>query len=268
MYNKKGFLFSVLFLKLFIALDAFAIDESSQACSLANSEVCPNLVILERVFNLKKDELENKSLASLIRVKITNTARIPVTVQLASNFNSNTALCGSSFTLQGLSFTIADLNCDVGGFPYRLYDIDGRSNVLTIDGVNVEDCTGKPIGAECRGGYIFKLSPDGKIVSKVDVPAVELQWSQALSVCNEYSVLSKGVFYNNWYLPSSTELGDLHSVRASIPTTFQINDYWSSTEVPASANVFVWDFTEPPPVSNPGQSAKTEINFARCIQSF
>ena len=84
----------------------------------------------------------------------------------------------------------------------------------------------------------------------------------AATVCNEYSVVSGGVTYGDWYLPSKHELNLLF-----IKKTFfggLVGSYWSSTEADFG-NAWGQSFTNGPQTT----VSKFVANFAvRAIRSF
>ena len=90
----------------------------------------------------------------------------------------------------------------------------------------------------------------------------------AARLCNEYSVTSGGVTYEDWYLPSIDELNlmDLNvGVRSSLSNiaNFSTGVYWSSSEV-SSTNAISQHL-------NGGMQrsqSKSTLNSVRAIRAF
>jgi len=84
----------------------------------------------------------------------------------------------------------------------------------------------------------------------------------AAKVCADYSVISAGISYGDWYLPSRYELNLMHLQKAVIGG-FANEYYWSSSEI---SNTSVWYQT----FSNGNQSlnSKNSPSYVRAIRAF
>lgn len=61
----------------------------------------------------------------------------------------------------------------------------------------------------------------------------------AAKACNDYSVTVDGVLYDDWHLPSSSDLGTIYLQQLDIGGFDNLNYYQSSTETDANQNVAV-----------------------------
>lgn len=187
--------------------------------------------------------------------------------------------------------------------PYSLSDSDGRSNVIEISGSapaptppDPNSCVGKSVNDECRGGIIFETDGvNGLIVSNTNVPdnSTVLEWGCsgtsisgaqsdtdgaantaaivagcndtpiAAKACNNYSVTSGGMTYDNWYLPAKNELAVLYTKRTQSNINITSGFYWSSTEFDEFGAWFQ-SFSN----SNPFSNLKGVAYDVRCIQAF
>ena len=123
----------------------------------------------------------------------------------------------------------------------------------------IETSTKLKIGQKHQGGVIFYLDNSGKhgkVCAENDM--VKLDWKEAIDRCRNLNLNG----FNDWYLPSKTELNQLYNQRTAIGG-FASSFYWSSTEV---SNYGAWgqDF------GDGFQDANFEdyTGYVRAIRSF
>lgn len=108
-----------------------------------------------------------------------------------------------------------------------------------------------------------------------EIIAVYGSEAPAATACRSYSVDVGGITFDDWYLPSLTELRIMLKRKALINatalenggTTFEVADYWSSLENLNSAETALSISFDP---ENPGTNTreKTAICRVRAIRSF
>ena len=93
------------------------------------------------------------------------------------------------------------------------------------------------IGDSYQGGKVAYLDATGQhglIVSNSDLGSYN--WSNAISICQNYSVIEDGVTYDDWYLPNKGELNLLRNIKGILGMTSPY--YWSSTAGKAN---YAWE---------------------------
>ena len=87
----------------------------------------------------------------------------------------------------------------------------------------------------------------------------------AARMCNEYTVISGGVTYGDWYLPSKYELNLLRNAKNTVGN-FGGFFYWSSTEINAST---AWgQYFDLTTLQSPGDKYSFNTNHLRAIRRF
>ena len=86
--------------------------------------------------------------------------------------------------------------------------------------------------------------------------------TSAAALADSHTVTVEGVVFDDWYLPSSSELDQVNLRRSVIGIT--ANRYWSSTERPGVANN-AWSFFI---TSSGSWGNKNTLNYVRPIRAF
>ena len=79
------------------------------------------------------------------------------------------------------------------------------------------------IGDSYQGGKVAYLDATGQhglIVSNSDLGSYN--WSNAISICQNYSVIEDGVTYDDWYLPNKGELNLLRNIKGILGNDFSV----------------------------------------------
>ncbi len=155
------------------------------------------------------------------------------------------------------------------------YSITGRNQLLSVPyALNAKNAKNYKIGDFAHGGIVFwvdETGQHGKVCAKSDL-SIYPRWHAGTSVrtatysnsgkvntaqiiavqtavsddgdiyaaraCNELELTENSIVYNEWYLPSLEELGQIYANRTVINQTAVLNggtafvngDYWSSNE--------------------------------------
>ena len=115
------------------------------------------------------------------------------------------------------------------------------------------------IGQKHQGGIIFYLDDSGKhgkVCSENDM--VKLDWKEAIDRCRNLNLNG----FNDWYLPSKTELNQLYNQRSAIGGFADVN-YWSSAEYD-KFNAWVQHFD----LGNQNFFSKGVTLYVRTIRAF
>lgn len=159
------------------------------------------------------------------------------------------------------------------------------------------------MGRPFQGGIVFWLTPDGKhglIAATSDQSAQGLPWvpsamtetgarsdsvyagwentvriigklgtggPYAARICGELKVVTNGIVYDDWYLPSKEELNHLFRARNTVGGFNQVSGlYWSSTESSSSPAGMAWE--QEFRYGQQLEDDKDMPNQVRCIRKF
>ena len=119
------------------------------------------------------------------------------------------------------------------------------------------------------GGYVFRISPDGKhglVVETQDQSISPTNWYEASNIVSDPSNHSiNGQFFSNWRVPTISELNEIFLQRLSIGGSFNLN-YWSSSQFDigtAMAHSF-----DPNSVVLQSGSGKNNLKSVRSVREF
>lgn len=155
------------------------------------------------------------------------------------------------------TFSIGD---DYGGGRIFWIDTFGKQ-VLIVAAVD------QSIGARWsnntnRTGAILDGIYSGK-ANTVMISTMQEVGNYAAHVCSDYSVTVNNEYYDDWYLPSQAELGELYANRGAVGLA-GANGYWSSTEVmPNTSNAGYVDFSN----GSIGSASKMAMLHVRCVRA-
>ena len=176
-----------------------------------------------------------------------------------AGISSATRYYGDGSALTGVSTDTLRIGDSYGGGI--VFWVDAKSKQALISAT--EDQSGSIPWAPTTGFTGAGL--DGVGAGKADTVMITTTTgpgTYAARLCADYAATVSGVYYDDWYLPSSAELQLLYAQRTAVGG-FTANWYWSSTEY-VSDTTFAWTFYFGGGTVVLG--TKTNPLYARCVR--
>ncbi|HNW43353.1 MAG TPA: hypothetical protein PKI19_02545, partial [Elusimicrobiales bacterium] len=111
-------------------------------------------------------------------------------------------------------------------------------------------------GAKLNGVYAGKTNT-------IIISTVHPTGNFAARACADYRLVVNAEYYDDWYLPSIYEMGQLYSQSSNIGGGFTAAYYWSSTELD-TAMAYAADFAN---TGTPTGVVKTNVGRIRCVRA-
>ncbi len=156
-------------------------------------------------------------------------------------YSSAAKFYGDGSALTGFSTHTYKIGDSYGGGIIFWVDAAGRQVLIAATAdqstgiVWFKTSIGPAIGASLDGVYAGKANT-------VIISTMQHAGSYAAQVCADYSVTVNGEYYDDWYLPSKTELSLLYAQKNVVGGFNTSAIYWSSTEASGSGALDV-DFS-------------------------
>ncbi|PKM98894.1 MAG: hypothetical protein CVU79_01190 [Elusimicrobia bacterium HGW-Elusimicrobia-3] len=181
------------------------------------------------------------------------------TNMFVAGVSSATGYYGDGSTLTGVSTNTFKIGDSYGGGRIFWVDSKGQNALITA----TADQSGSikwgndtaVIGARLDGVYAGKADT-------VMISTMQGAGSYAARLCLDYAVTAGGVYYDDWYLPSKTELQLLYAQR-DVVGGIGPNWYWSSNEYVDDTN-FAWHVYFDGGLVN--LASKTSSLSVRCVR--